>query len=154
MWKHAKNTDIVNEPNSEYIPKHAKKASEDQSICEKKRMPELGNLLFGCSFGKYPVNRDVCQLPFSLFLEENGFDHYGNYDKSSIPVYENDVFRIQSYYWGDDEDIMMQPNFVYKPTGFTMSWYKYPMRDAYVSDDISLVEFQKILNHCAQSMKE
>ena len=46
------------------------------------------------------------------------------------------------------------PNFVYKPTGLEISWYKYPMRDAYSNQDVSVVEFAKILEDCKQSMKE
>lgn len=43
-------------------------------------------------------------------------------------------------------------NFHYKPTGFGIQWYKYPLRDAYMSQEISLEEFCKIIDHCLESI--
>ena len=44
------------------------------------------------------------------------------------------------------------PNFLYKPTGFEIQWYKYPLRDAYMNEDISLREFIKIIDKCIESI--
>ena len=114
---------------------------------------EIGNLLFGNSRGNFHIPRDTWQNPFVEFLDKNGFDSYGYKDYSQDDFFENDVFSIRPYYWGEDETIANLPNFVYKPTGFSISWYKYPMRDAYASDDISDEEFLAILNHCEESLK-
>jgi len=38
------------------------------------------------------------------------------------------------------------PNFIDKETGFTISWYKYPFRDAYMSDLIGVGDFEDIID--------
>lgn len=115
---------------------------------------ELGNLLFGYSRGVYHIEpRMEYQSAFYEFLEANGFDGYGHpADKSDH--YENDVFVIRPYYWGEDEEIARLPNFLYKPTGLEIRWYKYPMRDAYASANISVEEFKTILDECSRSMNK
>lgn len=48
---------------------------------------------------------------------------------------------------------LIQPNFLYKPTGFQINWYKYPLRDSYMNMDISFEELKKIMEHCIESIK-
>ena len=112
---------------------------------------ELGNLMFGNSRGKYKVPRDEFQNAFCEFLETIGFDHYGH-SPCNEDHYENDTFLIRPYYWGEDEEIAALSNFVYKPTGLEISWYKYPMRDAYSNQNIDICEFKYILDHCLESI--
>lgn len=98
---------------------------------------------------------------FIEFLENNNFDGYGFYEGKELKEYEtdrggfeNDIFLINPYYWGEDEDIIKQPNFLYKPTGYEIEWYKYPMRGAYSNKDISFNKYLDILKHCQESMEE
>jgi len=49
---------------------------------------------------------------------------------------------------------LIQPNFLYKPTGFSVMWYKYALRDSYMNQNISLDEFREILNDCVRSYYE
>ena len=117
---------------------------------------ELGNALFGNSRGIYYVEpRMDYQDAFCYFLRDNGFDVYGYMvdHESDYPSIDNDTFTIRPYYWGDDESIMALPNFVYKPTGLEIQWYKYPMRDAYSNQDVDLETFKKILEECSKSLK-
>ena len=100
-------------------------------------------------------DRMVFQEVFGKFLEKIGADHYGylpGYDNTDN-VFENDTFLIRPYYWGDDEQYMGLPHFVYKPANILMVWYKYPLRDTYFNKDISLDEFKKMLNDCIDSLK-
>lgn len=114
---------------------------------------ELGNLLFGNSRGEYLIeDREEYQEVFCKFLRRNGFDFEGWHDNGE-DKYENDTFIIRPYYWGEDEDIADLPNFVYKPTGFEIRWYKYPMRNAFANQDIGLKEFEKIMRDCDKSMR-
>lgn len=118
---------------------------------------ELGNLMFGNSRGLYHVEpRMDYQDAFCDFLYKNGWDgHAIRGDGLNADYeYENDTFIVRAYYWGEDEDIAALPNFVYKPTGLEISWYKYPMRDAYSNQDVSLEQFVEILADCERSMKE
>lgn len=118
---------------------------------------ELGNLIFGNSRGVYKVApREVYQDAFCDFLHANGWDSYairGDGFEAQYE-YENDVFIIRAYYWGEDEEKAALPNFVYKPTGLEISWYKYPMRDAYSNQDVRVEDLVKILEDCERSMKE
>ena len=116
---------------------------------------ELGNLIFGNSRGEYVIeDREAWQNPFCEFLHRNGFDMYGYYERGTERCFENDTFIIRPYYWGEDDDIAVLPNFEYKPTGFAISWYKYPMRNAFANQNTSTDEFLKILNDCELSMND
>ena len=118
---------------------------------------ELGNIVFGNSRGEYAVEpRMDYQEAFCNFLFANGWDGHAIRGDGADTAYEyeNDTFIIRAYYWGDDEDKAALPNFVYKPTGLEISWYKYPMRDAYSNQDISIEQFVEILADCERSMKE
>jgi hypothetical protein len=133
---------------------------------------ELGNMLFGHSRGEFPVNRHVFQEIFlKEFAYKVGCDSYGYFNNGKDYGYENDVFKVMPYDWDaectcsiDDEfekwcesnyhkeDCrLLRPNFWYKPTNFTIMWYKYALRDAYMNQDISVDEFRKILEHCVKS---
>ena len=123
-------------------------------------MPELGNILFGNSMGIYPIERDEIQEIFWSYFEED-FDYHMYYldenDKEHTTDrggYENDIFVANPYYWGDDDDIMDEPNFIYKPEGIEISWYKYPLRDSYSNIQIDKEVAHRIFKHCAESIKE
>ena len=118
---------------------------------------ELGNLIFGNSWGVYAVEpREEYQDAFCDFLHANGWDSHairGDGFEAQYE-YENAVFIIRAYYWGEDEEKAALPNFVYKPTGLEIRWYKYPMRDAYSNQDVGVEDFVKMLDDCERSMKE
>lgn len=121
---------------------------------------ELGNAMFGHSRGEYPLSRskgfeEVLDSLLEICAPNNRM--YGE-------VFENEVFAIFPYYWGDctcgDEQNhksdcpIVKPNFLYKPTGFELRWYKYPLRDSYTNQKITLAGFKKIISACIQSCKE
>lgn len=132
---------------------------------------ELGNLFFGNSRGEYPVNRSW-QNAFVYKLYDMGFDSYGypqdeeyqyrgqfkiihsKHDPQNdyIRYFENDTFILMPYYWGDDDYISELPNFIHKPTGFQLSWYKYALRDAYANKNISFNELMVIMDDCKRSL--
>ena len=113
---------------------------------------ELGNLVFGHSRGLYHVEpREKYQDIFCKFLEAIGCDNYG-YSDSGEDI-DNDTFTLRPYYWGEDEEYAELPNFVYKPNGLEIRWYKYPMRDAYSNMDVDIKTFKNILKKCEKAMK-
>lgn len=121
---------------------------------------ELGNLIFGNSRGTYHVNRDW-QNDFVAFLRKCGLDSYGygydgdteyNSTNTARGGFENDTFRVVPYYWGDDEKIGEEPNFIYKPTGYTISWYKYALRDSYSNKSINKKCLDNIFQKCLNSL--
>ena len=114
---------------------------------------ELGNMIFGNSRGVYHVEpREEYQDAFCDFLDEIGCDCYGWNHHIAGNKTETDKFIVRPYYWGDDEAKAELPNFVYKPTGLEIRWYKYPMRDAYSNQDVSVEDFKEILKECEKSM--
>ena len=50
------------------------------------------------------------------------------------------------------ECLLMRPNFYYKPNGFEIQWYKYPLRDSYTNKPITLTEFKQIIDKCIESI--
>lgn len=128
-------------------------------------MPELGNLLFGHSRGEFPVPRLKFETIFGKLLKDLGFDEYGHSEHSEIKEiqefvytednisFENDIFLIRPYYWGDDENIAILPNFVYKPIGYELRWYKYPLRDSYANINLTQDEFKKMISSCIKSVQ-
>lgn len=151
------------------------------------KMPELGNLLWGHSYGEYPIeDREKFQEKFQELLDM-GFDSYGSvvdddleynymqiltskftnadiYSEDSVYVknspdyhphihyFDNGIFMINPYYWGDAEDLMEFPNFIYYEDNIKIRWYKYPFRDSYMSKKLSYEEFCNIIDKCKQSL--
>lgn len=122
--------------------------------------PELGNILFGNYAGGHHVIRIEAEGAFSDAFGEV-FDSYGMLDDTAYSNgqtdrggYENDTFLINPYYWGDDDSIMDEPNFIYKPEGICIRWYKYPFRDAYSNIPLSGEKMTEIFRECRKSMEK
>lgn len=138
---------------------------------------ELGNLLFGHPKGMFLIPRNMWENEFINFLLQCGFDErghmsdllenkYGKCKLANQPIklksgqlyyphihyFENDMFLINPYYWGDNEELSQIPNFIYKPLDIAISWYKYPLRNAYITHDITKDEFINILHKCYESL--
>lgn len=47
---------------------------------------------------------------------------------------------------------LIQPNFLYKPTGFQLNWYKYPFRDSYMSTALTPERWAAMLADCTTSV--
>ena len=48
---------------------------------------------------------------------------------------------------------LVKPNFLYKPTGFSISVYKYFLRNSYMSQDITLEQFREMIDDCIASLE-
>lgn len=124
---------------------------------------ELGNMMFGNSRGQFPIERDGWEEELERLFEayaDGEVNYYGE-------EYENSVFLVMPYWWGDctcgagydcpehdSECKLLAPNFLYKETGFAIQWYKYPLRDSYMNQDITLGEFREIVAKCVESVEE
>jgi hypothetical protein len=126
---------------------------------------ELGNAVFGNSRGqvKIPRGKGFEEELYRLFDayapdRDNSWREYG-------VDFENNIFSVMQYWWGDctcgwDEIDnghlpsckLVKPNFLYKPTGYAIQWYKYPLRDSYANREISLSEFAKMIDNCIDSL--
>lgn len=49
-----------------------------------------------------------------------------------------------------DDCAYVLPNFVYKPTGYELEWYKYPLRDSYANMEVSEKEFIEMILKCVE----
>lgn len=47
-----------------------------------------------------------------------------------------------------------RPNFLHKTSGFWMTWYKYPLRDAYALSKVTVAQFEEIIGACIASLAE
>lgn len=50
--------------------------------------------------------------------------------------------------------LIVLPNFLYKPSGYQIKWYKYPLRDSYASAALALTEFRVMIDVCIASVSE
>tara|TARA_Y100000034_G_scaffold70314_1_gene84831 strand:- start:1284 stop:1529 length:246 start_codon:yes stop_codon:yes gene_type:complete len=76
-----------------------------------------------------------------------GFTGYAEPDDNTNMIFNK---KVKGYIYGDyiirpyngSNDL---PNFEHIPSGFKMSWYKYPLRAAEANQDLSFVEFMRVL---------
>lgn len=47
---------------------------------------------------------------------------------------------------------IVRPNFLHKPSGLSLKWYKYPLRDSYMSREVSPREWRAICRECVESL--
>lgn len=76
-----------------------------------------------------------------------------NWGESS---YESDIFDMRTYCWCDGEKEGHQdgcpPNFHYKPTNLIINWYKHCERGVSANQDLSALDWFKIVQHCIESL--
>lgn len=108
----------------------------------------------------FEIDREQIQDLFVEWLYDNGFDGYGYYDNQEHENitdrggFENEIFLINPFYWGEDEDIQDKPNFVFKPMNIEIEWYKYPMRSAYSNKRVTHGDMKRILATCKASISK
>ena len=66
---------------------------------------------------------------------------------------DNEVFSNRHYCWDDPETVESQseclkPNFLFKPTGFEVTWYKHPFRSMWMNQDLSPREIMHLMALC------
>ena len=90
------------------------------------------------------VNEDLY-----YYILKKGFGSKTNIEDMN---FENDVFKISSYDWNEPDN--PEPNFIHKPRGFQLWWYKYPLRSPEVNFNITHAEFSCILYDCINSISK
>lgn len=122
---------------------------------------EIGKMLSGQPAEAYEIPRtDEYEETFIRWLRACGFDDDGEWlNPALIPfigedgLFENDTFALFPYYWGDDDALIVHPNFLYKLENIKIYWYKHPFRDATISKDMSPDEFGAMLGACLDSLR-
>lgn len=108
---------------------------------------EIGNLLWGHSRGRYPVDRDKFQYRFVELLKQIGYDNHGVELEEGEEGYTgkiNSNFIVRPYCWDDDSPDCLLPNFECPKLKFTLSWYKYALRDSYSNKELTEELMQKL----------
>lgn len=122
----------------------------------------------------YPVPRESgFQDPLFELFKAAGLDNCYGIPTAETDFYGfmNNTFVIRPYDWesycdcgfehrnfrtsrGHEETCReVLPNFLYKPIGFKIIWYKYPLRDSYMNINLSEIEFRAICRECIGSIK-
>jgi len=112
---------------------------------------ELGNMLMGHSRGAYPIpDRNMYQDILRPLFDALSADSYGIH-------FDNAVFEMHPYCWCDKDEcpqcsLGTQFNWVFKPTGFQLSWYKYALRDSYTNQVVNPTMFKDMVDTCIASL--
>ena len=61
-----------------------------------------------------------------------------------------EVFSSQNGH--KDDCPVVTPNFLFKPSGFRLDWYKYPLRDSYSSEPLTAELIDRMFAECERSM--
>jgi len=107
---------------------------------------ELGNTFFGNSRGEFAfpdrelVKSEEWQKLSWLVLESDEFD--------------NEIFTMRLHYFGADKKEALLLKFIYKPTGFGISWYTSAFRDSYMNQELDQLQILNIFKKCAESIKD
>ena len=77
---------------------------------------------------------------------ESPFDNTGE-------NYSNSVFTVRAYYWGDNDNISMLPNFEYK--GLKVFWYKHAGRglEILVDKPLTISFVSEMITECYAALK-
>lgn len=72
--------------------------------------------------------------------------------------YVNDVFAMSAYCWCEGgakgHEDACPPNFFYKPTNLTITWYKHAERGIRSNvEDLSALDWHRIVNMCIESIR-
>mgnify|MGYP003300896419 CR=1 FL=1 len=101
---------------------------------------------------EYNINRKVWQPLWGYITDSDAIGGQEMFE-GCCEKFENDIFQIIPYSW-DERYWNNDYNFWHKPSGFKLSWYKYPLRGALSNMEISDEQFVDILYDCVNSLEE
>ncbi len=103
----------------------------------------------------YPViNRYMLEMSpeWLILMMLMNIDEYGDcYDTARMTedgCYEDDVILTRR----DNQDEVGPPTFVFKPSGYSMGWYKHAWKSPEQSENLSIGEIRKILRLCIEHL--
>jgi hypothetical protein len=94
------------------------------------------------------------QLVYKYACKKFGFDfNSGGYGCHCTCGLDDEYEKWRENHDHKEGCLLMRHNFIYKPTGFWIDWYKYPFRDSYMSDDLTKEQLKEIWEKCIESVK-
>ena len=114
--------------------------------------PEMGQAVWGNSYGE----QDFDSLQDSYIVEYmlRTIAFYATGDAGYAGDFQNDVFEMRSYYWGDDEEKEELPNFRHYKSGLQIRWYKYIGRGMSTNGTVCPKCFIDIFAECLNSLRD
>ena len=91
------------------------------------------------------ANKDIYSEESTLVKENPEYRPHLHY-------FDNGVFMLNPYYWGDADDLAEMCNFKYYPTNYELCWYKYPLRDAWANKELTFDDFCDLIDKCRESL--
>ena len=90
------------------------------------------------------------------FRKEHGIENPKDWREVNLCTCGNaeEWLEFVSSNYHKDTCSLVRPNFVYYPNGYTLSWYKYPLRDSYANRRITRKEFYYMIHTCIESLKK
>ena len=121
----------------------------EPELCKPKRVLKLPEN----TFSEWERLRALEDELYDELCEEYGVDReYGAAIHCTCGVHE-EYGKWRETHNHDPECWLVKPNFLYKPTGFSISWYKYPLRDSYMSEQLTVAQFTEIIDKCIESLE-
>lgn len=121
---------------------------------------EIGNMIFAYHVPRGETKGNFERGDWSIqFLDRIDCDGYGFYKqfKDEDDPLRNErggitteLFEINPYYCGKNDDEFDLPNFIFKPSNYSLMWYKYPLRDSYANQELTFSEFSEMLKKCEE----
>ena len=120
----------------------------------KVKLNERGNknIVSGKNFDKchFEMERPVNETLWYAIMKWKPNNHDGSvYGDNPDHTFENDTFAVGAYDWGEENNDW---HFWHKPSGFKLSWYKYPLRSPMSNKEITHEQFYAILHDCMNSV--
>lgn len=88
----------------------------------------------------------------STWCMENGWSSWEGSGGHCDCGYDDTYEKWRETHNHDVKCPIIKANFKHKETGFEINWYKYPLRDSYMSANISVEEFAKVIDTCIESI--
>jgi len=93
------------------------------------------------------ITKRLCEKMGIVWLDEVSWENYCTCEYRE----QLDEFFKNNHHHSDCP--IVRPNFFYKPTGYELRWYKYPLRDSYANKALTLEQFKRMIDDCIQSLE-
>lgn len=146
-FMHGKRPELTAEDLAEEIAYEAKRVSEHRAYCDasarrKRKMIHALKRIFkewGITKGDSVEVKGNEEWMWEYICTCGRDKRHHEFNQS------RDHVKPCEYWWAD------QPNFLHKPSGYGIHWYKYPCRDGFGTQEMNSKRLHEIINECVES---